>query len=66
MQNNGRFHTSILDCVILAITITSCICLVAENGLRGNSQKMSQKIIAYLRTSTDKQDLNNQKLEILE
>ncbi len=27
---------------------------------------MSQKIIAYLRTSTDKQDLNNQKLEILE
>lgn len=24
------------------------------------------KIIAYLRTSTDKQDLNNQKLEILE
>ncbi len=27
---------------------------------------MSQKIIAYLRTSTDKQDLNNQKREILE
>lgn len=26
---------------------------------------MSQ-IIAYIRTSTDKQDLNNQKLEILE
>lgn len=24
------------------------------------------KILAYLRTSTDKQDLNNQKLEILE
>ncbi|MCH9662147.1 MAG: recombinase family protein [Gammaproteobacteria bacterium] len=25
-----------------------------------------EKILAYLRTSTDKQDLNNQKLEILE
>jgi DNA invertase Pin-like site-specific DNA recombinase len=24
------------------------------------------KIVAYLRTSTDKQDLNNQRLEILE
>jgi DNA invertase Pin-like site-specific DNA recombinase len=41
------------------------MCLVKENRLRGNSLKMSQ-IIAYLRTSTDKQDLNNQKLEILE
>jgi DNA invertase Pin-like site-specific DNA recombinase len=38
---------------------------VGENWLRGNNPKMSQ-IIAYLRTSTDKQDLNNQKLEILE
>lgn len=25
-----------------------------------------QKTLAYLRTSTDKQDLNNQRLEILE
>jgi DNA invertase Pin-like site-specific DNA recombinase len=33
--------------------------------LRGNSKILS-KTIAYLRASTDKQDLNNQKLEILE
>jgi DNA invertase Pin-like site-specific DNA recombinase len=39
--------------------------LAAKNRLRGDSPKMSQTI-AYLRTSTDKQDLNNQKLEILE
>ena len=61
----GRFHISNLDCDILAITTTSCLGLVGENRLRGNSQKMSQTI-AYLRASTDKQDLNNQKLEILE
>src|SRR5258708_13501370 len=54
-----------MDCVILCITITSCIGLVGENRLRGYSPNMSQTI-AYLRTSTDKQDLNNQKLEILE
>ena len=41
------------------------MCLVGENRVRGNSPQMSQTI-AYLRTSTDKQDLNNQKLEILE
>ncbi len=54
-----------MDCVILCITYTICISLVEKNGLRGYSLKMSQTI-AYLRTSTDKQDLNNQKLEILE
>jgi hypothetical protein len=39
---NGRFRTYKMDCVILCITITSCIHLVEENGLRGYSQKMSQ------------------------
>ena len=33
--------------------------------LKANTSKMG-KIIAYIRASTDKQDLNNQKLEILE
>ena len=64
-SKKGRFHTSKMDCDILLTTITNCLPLVGENGLRGYSPNMSQ-IIAYLRTSTDKQDLNNQKLEILE
>jgi DNA invertase Pin-like site-specific DNA recombinase len=38
---------------------------VEKKRLRGDSPKMSQTI-AYVRTSTDKQDLSNQKLEILE
>jgi len=38
---------------------------VGKNRLKEYSPKMSQTI-AYLRTSTDKQDLGNQKLEILE
>lgn len=54
-----------MDCVILGITYTDCLCLVGKNRLRGDSPKLSQTI-AYLRTSTDKQDLGNQKLEILE
>ena len=41
------------------------MCLVGKKRLRGYTPKMSQTI-AYLRTSADKQDLNNQKLEILE
>ena len=65
MCKKGRYHTYNLDCVILCITYTDCMCLVGKNRLRGYSPKMSQTI-AYLRTSTDKQDLNNQKLEILE
>jgi DNA invertase Pin-like site-specific DNA recombinase len=31
-----------------------------------SGQVMTEKVLAYLRTSTDKQDLNNQKLEIME
>ena len=54
-----------MDCVILCKTYTLCIGLAVKKRLRGYSPKMSQTI-AYLRTSTDKHDLNIQKLEILE
>jgi hypothetical protein len=61
----GRSFLYYVDGDILLITSTGCIRLVAKKRGRGNKQNMSQ-MIAYLRTSTDKQDVNNQKLEILE
>jgi len=36
-DDKGRYSLSKLDCVILFITPTSCIGLVGENRLRGNS-----------------------------
>ena len=41
---------------------TDCV----QNAVNATQPHTLSKIIAYLRASTDKQDLNNQKLEILE
>ena len=49
----------------MLITTTTCIVVAGVFRLRRNGESMS-KNIAYIRASTDKQDLNNQKLEILE
>src|SRR5256885_6437229 len=40
--------------------------VVAVSRLRGNRRSNMSKIVAYIRASTDKQDRNTQKLELLE
>ena len=65
ISEKGRYDLYNLDCVILCKTYTDYMCLAGKKRLRGYTPNMSQTI-AYLRTFTDKQDLNNQKLEILE
>jgi hypothetical protein len=55
MSVNERYVTSKLDCDSLLITTTNCILLTSNIWLRGDTPKLS-KTIAYIRTSTDKQD----------
>src|SRR5712671_2202837 len=62
---NDRYLTARMACDIWQITSTNCILIVVIFRVRRNRSAMS-KIVAYIRASTDKQDHNNQKLEILE
>ncbi len=37
ISEKGRYYLYKMDCVILCITHTDCLCLVGENRLRGYS-----------------------------